>query len=151
LTDFEDYSLKGRTYRFMSDPLFQFGFGLSYTSFKIGQAKLDRTEISNTESCKLTVPVINTGKRKGTEVVQVYIRRVDDTDGPTRTLRGFQRVEVAPGKSNLSVIDLPYNSFEFFDRTIGGMTVTPGAYEIFYGNSSDVKDLQTVRVTIKGL
>ncbi|MGF7230385.1 hypothetical protein [Arachidicoccus sp.] len=70
-TSFEDYSMKRRTYRYMSDPLFPFGFGLSYTKFSIGNAQLDKTEIKKGGEVQLTIPVSNIGKRKGTEIVQV--------------------------------------------------------------------------------
>jgi beta-glucosidase len=111
LPAFEDYSMKGRTYRYMSDPLFPFGFGLSYTTFSIGTAKISKTEIKSGENVELAIPVSNTGKRDGTEIVQVYIRKVNDTDGPLRTLRGFQRAAVAAGKTGQAVINLPYRSF----------------------------------------
>jgi beta-glucosidase len=77
VSDFEDYSMKGRTYRFMSDPLFPFGYGLSYTTFTIGDAKINNTTIKNNESVELTIPVSNTGKLDGTEIVQVYVRKVN--------------------------------------------------------------------------
>jgi beta-glucosidase len=147
--DFQDYSMKGRTYRFMSDPLFPFGFGLSYTTFSIGNAKISKAKIKNNESIELTIPVTNTGKRDGTEIVQVYVRRVNDTDGPIKTLKGFQRVPVAAGKSGKAVITLPYSSFEFFDRSSGTMVVTAGEYTLLYGNSSDAKDLQMAKVTVE--
>ena len=149
LPDFEDYSMKGRTYRFMSDPLFPFGFGLSYTTFSIDTAQISKTVIKRGENIELTLPVSNTGKRDGTEIVQVYIRKANDTDGPLKTLRGFQRINVAAGKSGQAAIALPYSSFEFFDRVSGKMSVTPGEYEIFYGNSSDVNDLKTINITIQ--
>ena len=148
LSDFEDYSMKGRTYRYMSDPLFPFGFGLSYTTFSIGNAKLSNTAIKANESVELTIPVSNKGKRNGTEIVQVYVRKVNDTDGPLKTLKGFQRVDVSAGKTAQAVINLPYNSFEFFNRTTGKMDVTSGEYEILYGSSSDVKDLKTTKVIV---
>jgi beta-glucosidase len=149
LGDFEDYSMKGRTYRYMSDPLFPFGFGLSYTTYSIGKATLNKTIIKINESLELKVPVSNTGKRDGAEVVQVYVRKVNDADGPLRTLRGFQWVDVALGKTGQAVINLPYTSFEFFDRATGKMAVTAGEYEVFYGNSSDAKDLKTARITVQ--
>jgi len=146
---FEDYSMKGRTYRYMTEtPLFQFGYGLSYTTFTIGNANISNTRIANGESVKLNIPVSNPGKRNGTEIVQVYVRKVNDTDGPTKTLRGFQRVEVAAGKTGTATITLPYNAFEFFDRSSGSMKITAGEYEIFYGNSSAAKDLKTTKVMI---
>ena len=77
LPDFENYSMKGRTYRFMSDPLFPFGFGLSYTTFSIGNAEISKTKIKKDEGVQLTIPVTNTGKRAGTEIVQVYVRKVE--------------------------------------------------------------------------
>jgi beta-glucosidase len=149
LSDFEDYSMKGRTYRFMTDPLFPFGFGLSYTTFSIGDAKISKTEIKNDESVELTIPVSNTGKRDGTEIVQAYVHKINDTDGPIKTLRGFQRVDVTAGKSNQAVINLPYKSFEFFDRKSNNMAVTSGEYEVLYGTSSDAKDLKTAKITIQ--
>ena len=148
LSDFEDYSMKGRTYRYMSDPLFPFGFGLSYTSFSIGNAKLSSAAIKLNQSVELTIPVSNKGKRSGTEIVQVYVRKVNDTDGPLKTLKGFQRVEVSAGKTAQAVIDLLYNSFEFFDRSTGKMDVATGEYEILYGNSSDAKALKTIYIKL---
>ncbi|MFH1197805.1 MAG: xylan 1,4-beta-xylosidase [bacterium] len=148
LPDFEDYSMKSRTYRYMSDPLFPFGFGLSYTTFSIGEAKLSTTSIKENESVEVTIPVSNTGKRDGIEIVQVYVRKVNDTDGPIKTLKGFQRVNVAAGKTDQAVINLPYLSFEFFDRASGEMTITAGEYEVFYGTSSDAKDLKTLKITV---
>ena len=148
LSDFEDYSMKGRTYRYMSDPLFPFGFGLSYTTFSIGNAKLNNTAIKANESVELTIPVSNKGKRNGTEIVQVYVRKLNDTDGPLKTLKGFQRVDVSAGKTIQAVINLPYNSFEFFDRSTGKMAVVAGEYEVLYGNSSDAKDLKATTIMI---
>jgi beta-glucosidase len=149
LPDFENYSMKGRTYRYMSDPLFPFGFGLSYTTFSIGTAEISRNKISKDGNVELTIPVSNTGKRAGTEIIQVYVHKVNDTDGPLKTLKGFKRIELAAGKSGQAVVSLPSASFEFFDRTSGKMTVTPGDYEIWYGNSSDVKDLKMAIITIQ--
>ncbi|MGK9476434.1 xylan 1,4-beta-xylosidase [Melioribacter sp. OK-6-Me] len=149
LPDFENYSMKNRTYRFFNDALFPFGFGLSYTTFKIGDAKINKTKIKANESIELTIPVTNTGKRDGTEIVQVYIRKLNDTEGPIKTLRGFQRVNVPVGKTVNSIIYLPYNAFEFYDRTIGKMCVSNGKYEVLYGNTSDSKNMKSIKITIK--
>ncbi len=149
IKDFEDYSMKGRTYRFMNDPLFPFGFGLIYTTFSIGDAKLNKTTINKSESVELAIPVTNVGKRNGTEIVQVYVHKVNDADGPIKTLKGFQRVEVGTGKTNNAVISLPSNSFEFYNRKSGKMEVAAGDYELMYGNSSNSNDLKVAKITVQ--
>lgn len=148
LGDFENYSMKGRTYRYMNDALFPFGYGLSFTTFKIGEAKLSKTSITADETIQLTVPVFNAGKRNGAEVVQVYIKKVNDIEGPLKSLRGFKRVEIMAGKSQQVSISLSPSSFEFFDKNQRKMMVTPGEYEVYYGNSSDAKDLKMAKVSI---
>ncbi|MCG6915475.1 glycoside hydrolase family 3 C-terminal domain-containing protein, partial [bacterium BMS3Abin03] len=149
LPDFEDYSMKGRTYRFMSDPLFPFGYGLSYTTFSIGDARVSKSTIKNDESVDLTIPVSNTGERDGTEIVQVYVHKINDTDGPIKTLRGFQRVYIEAGKTSLATITLPPSAFEFYNKSIYGLAITPGEYEVLYGSSSDPKDLKMIKITIQ--
>ena len=149
LAGFEDYCMKGRTYRYMSDPLFQFGYGLSYTSFAIGEAHVNKTNIKNNEGVELSIPVSNTGKRSGTEIVQVYVHKVNDANGPLKTLKGFKRIEVAAGKTSQVDINLPSTAFEFYDETKLQMEVTPGEYELYYGNSSALKDLKMVAITIQ--
>jgi beta-glucosidase len=141
--------MKGRTYRYMTSiPLFSFGYGLSYTSFSIGTASANKNEIRSNENIQLTVPVSNTGKRDGTEIVQVYVRKANDASGLTKTLRGFQRINVAKSKTVNAVIDLPYSAFEFYDDNALQLKVTPGEYEIFYGNSSDAKDLKMIKINV---
>ncbi len=148
LKDFEDYSMKGRTYRFMNDALFPFGYGLSYTTFAIGEAQPCKTEIRNNETVELTIPVSNTGKRDGTEILQVYVKKVNDVDGPSKTLRGFKRVELKVGKTTPVTIELVPSSFEFYDRSQHKMAVTSGEYEVFYGTSSDAKDLKSIKIKL---
>ena len=149
LKDFEDYSMEGRTYRYMSDPLFPFGYGLSYTTFEIGHASVSKSAIRPDETIQLTIPVVNTGKVTGAEVVQVYIRKSGDTGGPLKTLKGFRRVELAAGASARVTIDLPPSSFEFYHQGHRAMMVSPGQYEVYYGNSSDPEDLKKIIITIQ--
>jgi beta-glucosidase len=149
LPGFEDYTMKGRTYRYLKDtPLFPFGYGLSYTIFSIGNAQINKNEINKNESILLSIPVSNTGNRDGAEVVQVYVRKANDTTGLTKTLRGFQRIEISKGKTVDALIDLPRSAFECYDEESLQLKVTPGQYEIFYGNSSDPKDLKMVKISI---
>lgn len=132
----------------MDDALYPFGFGLTYTSFKIGIARLSKTTFKANEIMQLTVPVTNTGKRDGAEVVQVYIRKGNDMEGPLKTLRGFKRLEIPAGKTQQVSIDMDASSFEFFDMSQRKMMATPGEYEIFYGSSSDTEDLKSVNISI---
>ena len=141
LPDFEDYSMKGRTYRYFNDPLFAFGYGLSYTTFEIGEAKMQGKE-------SITIPVTNTGKRNGTETVQVYIRNLGDAEGPLKSLRAFQRVNVKAGETVTATLKLDANAFEFWDPETNTMRTKPGKYEILYGNSSMDKDLKKMTITL---
>ena len=141
LPDFEDYSMKGRTYRYFNDPLFAFGYGLSYTDFEIGEAKMQGKE-------SITIPVTNVGKRAGTEIVQVYIRNLSDAEGPLKSLRAFQRVDVKKGETVNVTLKLDEKSFEFWDPETNTMRTKPGKYEILYGNSSMDKDLKKMTITL---
>lgn len=150
LPDFEDYSMQGRTYRYMKEaPLFPFGYGLSYTTFTYGKARADKKRISTGEKMTLTIPVSNTGSRDGEEVVQVYLRREDDPEGPTKTLRAFKRVEITKGKSLNVKIELPYTAFEWFDNSTHTMHPMKGEYEVLYGGSSRTEDLQSIKIQIQ--
>jgi beta-glucosidase len=140
--------MAGRTYRyFKGTPQFAFGYGLSYTKFNYGQAKLDKAEIGFGETATITIPVTNVGKRDGQEVVQVYLRRVGDTEGPSKALRGFSRVDIAKGTTAQVEIPLTYSSFEWFDTTTNTMRPIPGEYELLYGGSSDT--LTPLTITVK--
>ena len=143
LPDYEDYSMKGRTYRYFSDPLFAFGYGQSYTTFAIGDATIE----GQGGSYKVSVPVTNSGQRNGTEIVQLYIRNTADQEGPLKSLRGFQRVDVKAGQSATATIALTPESFEFWDAETNTMRTKPGTYEILYGNSSLDKDLKRLTIT----
>ena len=146
LPDYEDYSMKGRTYRYFNDPLFAFGYGLSYTSFEMRNEKL---EIRNDGSGTFTVDVANTGKYDGTEIVQLYIRNLNDAEGPLKSLRGFQRIAVKAGQTATATIQLTPESFEFWDAESNTMRSKPGQYEVLYGSSSRDEDLRKLIVTIQ--
>ena len=150
LPDFEDYSMQGRTYRYMKEtPLFPFGYGLSYTTFSYGKAQADKNLLNKGDKLSLSIPVKNTGKRNGEEIVQVYIRRPADKEGPAKTLRAFKRVEIAKGETENVTIELPYSAFEWFDATTNTMHPLSGMYEILYGSSSKAEDLHSLQVRIQ--
>jgi beta-glucosidase len=129
LPHFENYDMEGHTYRyFRGEPLYKFGHGLSYTTFEYGEAKV--------KNGKIVIPVTNTGAVEGTEVVQLYIRKPDDAQGPLKTLRGFERVTVAPGKTVKVEIPLTDETFNWWDETTQNVNPVHGTYELLYGGSS---------------
>jgi beta-glucosidase len=149
LGDFEDYSMKNRTYRYTTDVLFPFGFGLSYSKFNIDTGKLSKTSIKPNENTQLSFSIQNISKREGTEIVQIYVRKLNDSDGPLKTLKAFKRVELKAGEKQNVTVDLPASSFEFYDSSKKAMNVAVGEYEVYYGNSSDAKDLKMTKVLVK--
>jgi beta-glucosidase len=150
LPDFQDYSMRGRTYRyFQGKPLYSFGYGLSYTTFEYGKAKLSKGSMAKDETVTISVPVKNRGKMAGEEVVQVYIRRVDDVEGPIKSLKAFKRISLKPGQTMKVDLELPAERFECFDTKSNAMRVMSGKYEIMYGSISRAEDLQKISFVIK--
>lgn len=150
LPDFEDYSMKGRTYRYMQQqPLFPFGHGLSYTTFTYGEADLSKNTIGDGGTVTLTIPVSNAGQRDGDEVVQVYLRCMADKEGPHYTLRAFKRVHIPAGETKQVTIPLTYESFEWFDTATNTVHPLKGTYELLYGGSSDKNKLKTIVMNVQ--
>ena len=150
LPDFLDYSMDNRTYRyFRGTPLYAFGYGLSYTSFACGKAKLSKKSMKANGKVTITVPVTNTGNRAGTEVVQVYVKALDYPEAPIKSLKGFQRVDLAAGETGKAVITLDGEAFEYYDPSIDELSTRSGRYKILYGSSSLDKDLQSLDFVVK--
>ena len=142
LPDYESYEMKGRTYRYLKEaPLWYFGYGLSYTTVRYGTPTYNNNVVS--------VSLTNTGKRSTEEVVQVYLNKQGDTDGPRATLRAYQRVVVPAGATVKAEIPLPRNSFEWWNPNTNTMNVTAGQYNVMVGSSSNPADLQTISVNLK--
>ncbi len=150
LPDFEDYDMTGRTYRYMHEtPLFPFGYGLSYTTFSYGTPTSDRSELAaGQHALTLIVPVTNTGQRDGDEVVQVYLRKQGDAEGPIKTLRAFRRVHIPAGKSVNVEFELKDKELEWWDEQTNTVRVCPGSYEVMVGGSSKEEDLQRMTIVI---
>nr|WP_320058337.1 xylan 1,4-beta-xylosidase [uncultured Bacteroides sp.] len=150
LPDFENYDMKGRTYRFFKgEALFPFGYGLSYTTFAYGNATLNKATVKAGEKVILTIPVTNTGKKDGDEVVQVYLNRPSDTEGPIKTLRGFKRISLKAGESQQVKIELSADDLQWFDVASNTVRSLPGEYKLFYGSSSQDKDLKSLKLVVK--
>ena len=154
LPDFLDYSMKNRTYRyFTGKPQYAFGYGLSYTTFQVGKGTISRKSAKASQKGKpfaqVTVPVTNTGKREGTETVQVYVKRLGDPGAPIKALKGFQKLSLKPGETRKAVITLDSEAFEYYDEMQDELAVKTGNYQILYGTSSEDKDLQKLDFVVK--
>lgn len=150
LPDFLDYSMKGRTYRYMTEaPLYAFGYGLSYTQFKFSFPSLSSKKIRKGESVTVTTTVSNKGAIQGDESVQVYVKRLDDAEAPLKALKGLATVSLAPGETKDVSITLPAESFEYFDEKSGDLVEKAGKYLIYVGSSSRDEDLKALKLNIK--
>ncbi|HAO77567.1 MAG TPA: beta-glucosidase, partial [Verrucomicrobia subdivision 3 bacterium] len=125
-------------------PLFAFGFGLSYTNFEIKNVRLKKKKIGLKDSTQVLVDVKNTGKRAGTETVQLYIRDcVSSVTRPVKELKGFQKISLQPGETKTVSLVITPDSLAFYDVKMK-CVVEPGEFEIMVGNSSRDGDLQKV-------
>ena len=150
LPDFMDYSMKNRTYRYFTGvPQYAFGYGLSYTTFKVGPGKISAKQMKKNGKVTLSVPVTNTGKREGTEVVQVYVKALDDAGAPIKALKGFQKLSLNAGETKTASITLDGEAFEYYDEAIDELSTKAGRYQILYGTSSNDKDLQAFDFVVK--
>lgn len=130
------------------EPLFPFGFGLSYTTFEYGAIKAPKT-FKRGEEVVVSLSIKNTGKLRGKEVVQLYVRDVAcSVARPVRELKGFAKVDLAPGKSTKVSFRLGMRAFSFYDPHTAEWIAEPGAFEIQIGSSSrDIK--HTAALTLK--
>jgi beta-glucosidase len=133
LPPFTDYNMKGRTYRyFTGEPLFPFGYGLSYTTFTYRNLKLPDQARAGDEA-KLSVEVENTGKMAGEEVVQVYVTQASrSAHAPIRALAAFDRVALRPGEKKTVQLSIPARSFAMTGSD-GRRMAEPGTFEISAG------------------
>ncbi|MCL2127667.1 MAG: glycoside hydrolase family 3 C-terminal domain-containing protein [Treponema sp.] len=137
LPPYEDYSMKGRTYRYMTEkPLYPFGFGLSYTSFRFDSITLSSPSIKAGETVKAAVTVSNTGKSDADEVVQLYVARDErGADDPLSSLRDFRRVFIPSGKSAVVEFQLPAQAFAAVNVS-GDSVLLPGAFSVIAADAA---------------
>ncbi len=129
------------------DPLFPFGFGLSYTTFKVSDFHLDRTSVSSHGRVRATMTVTNTGKVAGTDVAQLYLHDpVASISQPVRRLRGFERVTLAPGTSKRVTFTIDRSDFGFYDNS-GRFVVEPGEIDLYAGDDSTASLMKSFTVT----
>ena len=129
-------------------PLFAFGFGLSYTTFRLENVRLAKRRMARNGSTRVMVDVTNTGTRAGSEVVQMYIRDcVSSVTRPVKELKGFQKLTLQPGETRTVTLPITPDHLAFYDVNLK-YVVEPGDFEILVGNSSRDADLQKVMLTV---
>jgi beta-glucosidase len=129
-------------------PLYAFGYGLSYTTFAIGNIRLEKKTVRANGSTRVMADVTNTGKSEGSEVVQMYIRDVvSSATRPIKELKGFQKVALAPGQKKTVLFDITPDLLAFYDVHMKHV-VEPGEFHIMVGNSSRDQDLAKVTLTV---
>jgi beta-glucosidase len=133
LPSFENYSMAGRTYRYFSgEPLYGFGYGLSYTTFAYNNLKLSQATLKPAEPLTVEADVTDTGKRSGDEVVELYLRAPQAGGEPLRSLRAFQRVRLQAGETHHVLFTLQPAQLSEVDHD-GKTAMQPGDYTIFLG------------------
>jgi beta-glucosidase len=129
---------KGFTYMYVNgEPLFPFGHGLSYTSFKYDNLKLSADQTKSDGAVSISVDIKNSGRRAGDEVVQLYVHQEKSrVKVPVEMLRGFQRISLQPGETKTVTFNLPASKLAIWDETTHGFVVEPGAFDVLVGASS---------------
>jgi len=129
-------------------PLFSFGFGLSYTEFFYSGIKTDKLKYRSDENINISVELKNTGKRKGDEVVQLYVHRLNSqVEWPEKELKGFIRVSLKPGESRKITMTLPINQLRYWDTKIHDWRLESGKIQVMIGSSSsDIHQVKNIEI-----
>jgi beta-glucosidase len=141
LPPFEDYSMEGRTYRYFGgEPLYPFGYGLSYTTFAYSNLQLSAEAIARDESITVSVDVQNTGSRAGDEVVQLYVSNLNaSVPTPIRQLAGFERIHLEAGQTKTVTFTLTPHQLSVIDDE-GQRIVEPGEFQVAIGGHQPTAD-----------
>ena len=149
LPDFKNYEMEGRTYRyFKGEPLYPFGFGLSYTTFEYSNPEVSGTMKTGDEVC-MTVDVRNTGKMDGDEVVQIYVSNKTWADAPLCELKGFQHISLKKSEQKTVRFTLKPEDFSIINSD-SKRVVEPGIFEIAIGGSVPGKNSLTKTILLGG-
>lgn len=145
LPAFEDYSMKGRTYKyFEGTPLYSFGYGLSYTLFNYENAELNSTTLTSADTIVLSVKLSNTGNYDGDEVIQVYVKQPDALkDQPIKSLVAFDRIHLLKGETRNVILSIPTSRLRHYSSEINDYSIATGKYELQIGAASDDIRLKT--------
>jgi len=149
LPPFTDYAMTNRTYRFFTGtPLYPFGHGLSYTTFTYRNVRASAPNLATNGTIDVSVDVTNTGKRAGSEVVQLYVQHMGSkVSRPREDLRGFRRIALQPGETRTVVMPLEAKSLAYWDSTSHGWIVEQEPVKLRVGASSaDIRGEVTVDV-----
>jgi beta-glucosidase len=142
LPDYENYDMTGRTYRFFEGkPLYEFGFGLSYTNFEYSNIKTDKPQYKQKDTIHVSVNVKNSGDFDGEEVIQLYVKNIDSNlEMPVKSLKGFKRADI-PKETTTSIrFELPAKELAYWNEEKYEWEVEKGVYEIQVGaSSSDIR------------
>jgi beta-glucosidase len=132
--------MKGRTYKYMEDdPMYPFGFGMSYSEFSYGKAEVSSGVVSEESPVQLSVEVSNTGAVKSDEVVQLYVKDLKaSVQVPNFQLAGVRRISLDPNETRKVTFQLSHNMFEMVNES-GDRIVEPGDFKVFVGGSSPMK------------
>lgn len=135
---FEDYNMKGRTYRYFSgEPLYPFGYGLSYTSFDYSNLSFDKSSVGANDDVIASVDVKNAGAMASDEVVETYLTHPGTKGAPIRAVVGFKRVHLGPGESQKVQITIPNRNLSFVDEA-GVRRITSGSVQVWVGGGQPV-------------
>lgn len=150
LPDFQDYSMANRTYRFFEgQPLYAFGYGLSYTQFDYGKLQVSENRMPKTGSVHVTLPIKNSGPRAGDEVVQLYVKHLSSpVPQPKHSLAGFKRIPVEKGETKTVDFALPASALRYWNEEKNEYVIPSGAFEVQVGSSSD-NIHATAKITIE--
>jgi beta-glucosidase len=151
LPDLLDYNIRnGRTYMyFKGKPLYAFGHGLSYTTFKYNSVETDSETISKNAEIKVTVSVTNTGNRDGDEVIQLYVKQLGSkVERPEKELKAFQRVFFKAGETKNVVLTLKAKDLEYWNTAKQQFELENNTIELQIGSASDVM-LLNKKITVK--